>query len=69
VQVIEIILNGEPFRIPNDVSVAELVAQLKMKPTRVALELNHQVVPKNEYSTTRLASGDRVEIVNFVGGG
>ena len=40
-----------------------------MKPARIAVELNHRVVPKAEYEGTLLTAGDRVEIVNFVGGG
>jgi thiamine biosynthesis protein ThiS len=67
--VIEIILNGEPYRLPEKTMVGDLIAELRMKPARVALELNDRVIAKADYLTTRLAAGDRVEIVNFVGGG
>ncbi len=36
---------------------------------RVAVELNEEIVPKKEYATTALKPGDRMEIVQFVGGG
>ena len=66
---IEIILNGEPYRVPENTAVGDLIAELHMKPARVALELNREIIAKADYASIRLAAGDRVEIVNFVGGG
>jgi thiamine biosynthesis protein ThiS len=40
-----------------------------MKPDRVAIELNREIVPRGQWSQTRLNEGDRLEIVHFVGGG
>ena len=61
-------INGE-----NQVSSAEtlgaLVEGLGMKPDRVAIELNREIVPRDRWSQTRLHDGDRLEIVHFVGGG
>ena len=61
-------INGE-----NQVSSAEtlgaLVAGLGMKPDRVAIELNREIVPREQWSETPLHDGDRLEIVHFVGGG
>jgi thiazole synthase len=61
-------INGE-----NQVSTAEtlaaLVEGLGMKPDRVAIELNREIVPRDRWPQTPLHDGDRLEIVHFVGGG
>ena len=64
-----IMLNGEPYTLEGDPHLSVLIATLKMRPTRVAVELNRQVVPKAEYDRTILKAGDELEIINFVGGG
>jgi thiamine biosynthesis protein ThiS len=40
-----------------------------MKPGRVAVELNRNLVPRSQWAETNLAEGDQLEIVHFVGGG
>lgn len=50
-------------------TVQELVAELALNPTQVAVELNRAIVPKSAYGAARLAAGDAVEIVRFIGGG
>ena len=40
-----------------------------MKPDRVAVELNRDIVPRDRWGETALYEGDRLEIVQFVGGG
>ena len=40
-----------------------------MKPDRVAVELNRDIVPARRWAETTLNEGDRLEIVHFVGGG
>ncbi|MGD0467631.1 MAG: sulfur carrier protein ThiS [Terriglobales bacterium] len=46
-----------------------LVAGLGMKPDRLAIELNREIVPREQWPQTPLHDGDRLEIVHFVGGG
>lgn len=46
-----------------------LVESLGMKPDRVAVELNRDIVPRDRWAATPLADGDRLEVVHFVGGG
>jgi thiamine biosynthesis protein ThiS len=61
-------INGEE----KDVAAAnlgELVAQLGMKPDRVAVELNREIVARDRWPSTPLRDGDKLEIVHFVGGG
>lgn len=62
-------INGEQRDFPDGLTVATLVAQLGMKPDRVAVELNLEIVPRSNWDTTALKSGDKLEVVHFVGGG
>jgi len=66
---ITIELNGEPHRIDGDFGLMTLISALKLKPKRIAVEVNREVVPKAEYDKIVLKNGDVVEIINFVGGG
>ena len=50
-------------------TLGALVEQLGMKPDRVAIELNREIVPRDQWLQTALHEGDRLEIVHFVGGG
>ena len=62
-------LNGEIREIPDEMTVAGLLAHLGVKAQRVAVEVNEAVVTKDRYDAHALKSGDAVEIVAFVGGG
>ncbi len=50
-------------------TLGTLVEGLGMKPDRVAIELNREIVPRDQWPKTPLHDGDRLEIVHFVGGG
>ncbi len=50
-------------------TVAELLQQLQLAASQVAVELNGTIVVRESFVTTPLATGDRIEIVRFVGGG
>jgi thiamine biosynthesis protein ThiS len=62
-------INGEQREFPDGLTVAALVAQLGMKPDRVAVELNLEIVPRTNWENTSLQNGDKLEVVHFVGGG
>ena len=62
-------INGESREFAPLSTVSELVAQLGMKPDRVAVELNRELVPRNRWASTEVSDGDKLEIVHFVGGG
>jgi thiamine biosynthesis protein ThiS len=62
-------INGEPRDFPDGLTLAALIAQLGMKSDRVAVELNLEIVPRGTWEATLLKSGDKLEIVHFVGGG
>lgn len=62
-------INGEKRDFPDGLTVAGLVTQLGMKPDRVAVELNLEIVPRTNWDATALKDGDKLEVVHFVGGG
>ena len=65
----EITLNGEAMQVEAPLTVAGLLATLELEPRKIAVERNLEIVPKSAYADTGLAAGDRIEIVQFVGGG
>jgi thiamine biosynthesis protein ThiS len=64
-----LLLNGEVESVAAGLSVAGLLAGRGLPERGVAVELNREIVPRSAWATTWLADGDRVEIVQFVGGG
>jgi thiamine biosynthesis protein ThiS len=67
-------INGEEGTYPAEpgcgpFTLDVLIESLAMKPDRVAVELNRDIVPRDRWSQTPLTDGDRLEIVHFVGGG
>jgi thiamine biosynthesis protein ThiS len=66
---VQIQINGEGRDVANQSTLEDLVRELTLPPQRIAIELNHNVVRRSEWSETILNDGDRIEIVHFVGGG
>ena len=66
---ITIELNGESTEIADDTSLAQLLEQLDLTGKRLAVELNQQIISRNHFAEQRLKPGDRVEIVQAIGGG
>ncbi len=66
---IEILVNGEPRRLPGPASASDLLQQLGLDPRTVVVELNRRIVRRPQLSETALSDGDAVELVHFVGGG
>ena len=62
-----IIVNGEEFEIDSGSSVAKLVEERGLDRSRVAVELNGEIVPRGTFDDTLLHDGDKVEIVHFSG--
>ena len=65
----EILINGETKLLSAPLSVAALLRHLNLQGDRVAIELNRQIVRRDQWSATELQDKDRLEIVQFVGGG
>jgi sulfur carrier protein len=64
-----LLVNGEPRELPCGASVAQLVEALGLRGRRVAVAVNRDVVPRSAFDSRALARGDRVEILEAVGGG
>ena len=64
-------INGQTrsFPEPAPSTLDQLIQQLGMKADRVAVERNGEIVPRAEWTGTVVQSGDRLEVVHFVGGG
>ena len=62
-------VNGEDREVADGVTLVELLAALKVDATRVAVEVNAEVVRRARHAELKLKGGDQVEIVSFVGGG
>jgi sulfur carrier protein len=62
-------VNGDEREVSQGLSVARLLEELQIRPGRVVIELNRQILPRDNHTSTLLQEGDTVEIVHFVGGG
>ncbi len=62
-------LNGREQEVPEGLTLAELVAWLKLPADRVAVERNLDIVPRARWAQTSIEEHDRLEVVHFVGGG
>ena len=66
---IDIVLNGEPMQVSEGLSVGALLASTDRAERRVAVEVNREIVPRSQHASRVLQDGDRVEIVQAMGGG
>jgi len=67
-----IILNGLSYKIlscKEKFTVADLLKELSLNPSVVAVELNGVIIKRDDFSTTQIAENDKVEIIRFMGGG
>ncbi|MBA2874768.1 sulfur carrier protein ThiS [Thermaerobacillus caldiproteolyticus] len=66
----ELIINGESIQLPDSVkTVSDLLSHFRLNHKIAIVEVNLNIIQKQEYETTTLCNGDKVEIVHFVGGG
>jgi len=65
----QITLNGAPRELPAPLTVAGLLDRLELAGRRVAVEVNEELVPRSQHPGRLLEEGDRVEVVQAIGGG
>ena len=65
----QINVNGKNKECPVDISVSKLLESLDIDNRYIAVELNHKIVPRTQFSEKMLQEDDSLEIVTFVGGG
>lgn len=68
-RIMNVTVNGETRSVVKDSSIAGLLIELELAEKRIAVELNGDIVPAALFSKTWLVDGDRVEIVQAIGGG
>ena len=66
---ISVQVNGEKRELLAGTTVWQLLEQWGLNPARVAIEYNLAILPKGKWEQTRIGAGDKLEIVQFVGGG
>ncbi len=64
-----LLVNGEPRVVELGCTVDGLVLSLGLNRSRIAVAVNRDVVPRSRFGSHPLASGDRIEILEAVGGG
>jgi len=64
-----LVVNGQTRQLSDGATLKQLVDQFGLSPTRVAVEVNRELVRRANYERTVLHDGDQVEIVTLVGGG
>lgn len=65
----QIALNGDTAEVAESVVMAALIASLDLGGKRIAVEVNGELVPRSRFDHHVLQPGDRVEIIQAVGGG
>lgn len=65
----QVLLNGERHAVAADQTLATLIAELDLGGKRIAVEVNGEIAPRSQHATMALHEGDRVEIVQAIGGG
>lgn len=66
---IAVAINGEMQEFEASLTVAELMQRLGLEPAKVAIERNLTIVPRSQHAHVLVDEGDRIEIVEFIGGG
>ncbi len=66
---VDIIVNGEPHPWREQLRLGELIAELGLADKRVAVEVNNDIVPRSQHSVHTLEAGDKIEIIQAIGGG
>ena len=62
-------INGKKVAIKQNFSILEMLKKYKINRTKVAIELNGKILPQNQYNKKKLYNNDKIEIVQFIGGG
>ena len=66
---LDVWINGELRQVRPGLTVRDLLGELGVRVEGVAVEINRDVVRRQDHATCAIAAGDRIEIVQFVGGG
>jgi len=62
-------LNGKKVKIQRNLSIKDLINKYRLKENKIAIELNGTILPKDRYKNKKVKNNDKIEIVQFIGGG
>ena len=62
-------LNGKKVKIQRNLSIKDLIKKYRLKEKKIAIELNGIILPKDHYKNKKVKNNDKIEIVQFIGGG
>ncbi len=62
-------LNGKKIKIHTNLTIKDLVKKYNLKENKIAIELNGVILPRHRFNKRKLKNNDKVEIVQFIGGG
>ena len=62
-------LNGKKISINSKFTVKDLIKKYRLKEKKIAIEVNGIILPKQNYNKKKLKNNDKVEVVQFIGGG
>ena len=62
-------LNGKKVEIQRNLSIKDLIKKYRLKENKIAIELNGTILPKDHYKNKKIKNNDKIEIVQFIGGG
>jgi len=62
-------LNGKKVKIQRNLSIKDLIKKYRLKENKIAIELNGIILPKDRYKNKKVKNNDKIEIVQFIGGG
>lgn len=65
----QILLNGQPFKMIENYSIAQLLEHCELTGQRLAVEINQNIIPRSQFESYLLKNNDKVEIVRAIGGG
>ena len=62
-------LNGKKVKIQRSLSIKDLIKKYRLKESKIAIELKGAILPKDHYKNKKIKNNDKIEIVQFIGGG
>ncbi len=62
-------LNGKKLKIRMNLSIKDLLKKHRLNEEKIAIELNGTILPKHQYKKRKIKNNDKIEIVQFIGGG
>jgi thiamine biosynthesis protein ThiS len=65
----QVTINGQTEEISDELNLSALLKHFSLPQERIAIELNKEVVRKKDWENIKIADGDKLEVIHFVGGG